>query len=209
MIAALAIVTHPAVMLPVSLIAIAFALPFDRHRRRLLLCWLVAVVVAVPATVLTLASPVVDETSRSTQVYSLVTTVLVRVLVLALPVLLDVLAARWADVAWLPASLAGLAVAVPAVLWLPFQLDVGWSGVDADAAAARAGDVPAGRTPSSRAGSTACCRVPTRSTSCTRSSATAPSSTASSSPRACGATGSPATRSTPGSSPSAASRPWS
>ena len=93
---AVSLATHPAVMLPVSIIAILFALPREQRRGRLLLCWLAAVLVAVPATWMTVTSPVVDETSRSTQLYSLVTTVLIRVLVLAIPVFLDVLASRWA-----------------------------------------------------------------------------------------------------------------
>jgi hypothetical protein len=127
--AAVALMTHPAVMLPVSIIAILFALPFERRRGRLLLCWLAAAVVAVPATWMTITSPVVDQTSRSTQLYSLVTTVLIRVLVLAIPVFLDALAARWARVTALPMSLIGLSVVLVGLAWLPFQLDVGWSGV--------------------------------------------------------------------------------
>jgi hypothetical protein len=127
--AAVALATHPAVMLPVSAIAVAFALPGEHHRRRLLLCWLAALVVAVPATWMMLASPVVDETSRSTQVYSLLTTVGMRVLVLAIPVFLDVLAARWPRVTALPVSLIGLSVFSLGAVWLPFQLNVGWSGV--------------------------------------------------------------------------------
>ena len=127
--AALAMITHPAVMLPVSIIAILFALPFEKRRGRLLLCWLVAAVVAVPATWMTVTSPVVDQTSRSTQLYSLVTTVFIRVLVLAIPVFLDALAARWAKVRALPVSLVGLSIVLLGLAWLPFQLDVGWSGV--------------------------------------------------------------------------------
>ncbi len=127
--AALSLITHPAVMLPVSIIAIVVALPFERRRGRLLLCWLAAAVVAVPATWMTVTSPVVDQTSRSTQLYSLVTTVFIRVLVLAIPVFLDALASRWARVRALPVSLVGLSVVLVGLAWLPFQLDVGWSGV--------------------------------------------------------------------------------
>jgi hypothetical protein len=127
--AAVSMITHPAVMLPVSIIAILCALPFERRRGRLLLCWLAAAVVAVPATWMTVTSPVVDQTSRSTQLYSLLTTVLIRVLVLAIPVLLDALAARWGKVKGLPVGLVGLSVVLVGLAWLPFQLDVGWSGV--------------------------------------------------------------------------------
>lgn len=127
--AALSMITHPAVMLPVSIIAILFALPFEKRRGRLLLCWLAAAVVAVPATWMTVTSPVVDQTSRSTQLYSLVTTVFIRVLVLAIPVFLDALASRWGRIRALPVSLVGLSVVLVGLAWLPFQLDVGWSGV--------------------------------------------------------------------------------
>jgi hypothetical protein len=127
--AAVALVTHPAVMLPVSLIALAFALPFERHRWRMVVCWLIAAVVAIPATWMTITSPVVDQTTRSSQLISLVTTVLIRVLVLAVPVFLDVLARRWPGVTRLPMSLVGFSIVLVGLGWLPFQLDVGWSGV--------------------------------------------------------------------------------
>jgi hypothetical protein len=127
--AAISLATHPAVMLPVSLIAIAFALAFGRNRRRLLVCWLIAVAVAVPATLLTLSSPVVGQTPRSAQLAMLLSTVLIRVLVLAEPVMLDALASRWSRITAIPVSFAALGVVLIALAWQPFQLYVGWSGV--------------------------------------------------------------------------------
>jgi hypothetical protein len=127
--AALAIITHPAVLLPISVVAVLLALPTERHRRRLLLCWAVAVVVAVPAIALTLVSPVVAETTLSAQMFSLWTTVGIRVLVLAIPVLLDLLAAHWPRATALPVSFGALCVLLVALAWRPFQLDIGWSGL--------------------------------------------------------------------------------
>ena len=146
--AALALMIHPAVMLPMSGIAILFALPTERHRGRLLGCWAVAVVVAIPATFYTLASPVVSETSGKLQAISLVTTVLERIPVLAIPVALDVLARHWRP-AWpggrhaLPAGMAALSLVVVYLMWQPFNLDLGWSGVThRDSLAALARFVP-------------------------------------------------------------------
>jgi hypothetical protein len=127
--AALALVTHPAVMVPISLIAVAVALPTERRRRLLIGCWLLSVAVAVPAIVLALTSPVVAQTSRAVQLANLGTTVGIRILVLAFPVVLDVLAARWRRVAALPISLGALCVVLLALAWQPFQLDIAWSGV--------------------------------------------------------------------------------
>jgi hypothetical protein len=127
--AAFAMVTHPAVMVPISLIAVLIALPTERRRRLLLGCWLIALAVAVPAIVLALTSPVVTQTSRAVQLYNLWTTVGMRILVIAIPVFLDALAARWRTVAALPISLGALCVVLVALAWQPFQLDIAWSGV--------------------------------------------------------------------------------
>jgi hypothetical protein len=127
--AAIALATHPAVMLPMSLIAIAFALAFGHNRRRLVACWVIAAAVAVPATLLTLSSPVVDQTSGAMQVGMLLATVFTRVPVLALPVFLDVLAARWSRITAIPVSFVTLCVVCVALAWQPFQLYIGWSGV--------------------------------------------------------------------------------
>jgi hypothetical protein len=127
--AAVALVTHPAVMVPISLIAVAIALPTERRRRLLLGCWLIALAVAVPAIVLALTSPVVAETSRAVQLYNLWTTVGIRILVVAIPVFLDALAARWRSATALPFALGAVCVVLVALAWQPFQLDIAWSGV--------------------------------------------------------------------------------
>jgi hypothetical protein len=49
--------------------------------------------------------------------------------VLALPVFLDVLAARWSRITAIPVSFATLCVVLTALAWQPFQLYIGWSGV--------------------------------------------------------------------------------
>ncbi len=96
MLAGLAIATHPAVLLPISLIAVVAAWPTAGDRRRpLVVCWSIAVVAAVPAIATTLASPILSETSAGQQIVSLLGTVGVRILVIAVPLALD-LAARGA-----------------------------------------------------------------------------------------------------------------
>jgi hypothetical protein len=127
--AALALVTHAAVMVPISLIAVAVALPTERRRRLLVGCWLIALAITVPAIVLALTSPVVDQTSRAVQLYNLGTTVGIRILVLAIPMFLDALAARWRTIVALPIALGALSVTLVALAWQPFQLDIAWTGV--------------------------------------------------------------------------------
>lgn len=127
--AALSMVTHPAVMVPISLIAVLVAVCTERRPRVLLGCWLIAVAVAVPAIVLALTSPVVAQTSRAVQLYNLWTTVGIRILVIAIPVVLDAIAARWRRVSALPIALGALSIVLVALAWQPFQLDIAWSGV--------------------------------------------------------------------------------
>jgi hypothetical protein len=129
LLAALSIATHPAVMLPISIVALVVGGRAEPHRRRQLAqCWLVAVVVAVPAIVMTATSPVVSQTSTRQQLVSLVSTVAVRILVLAVPVALDV-GARRGVTARLPLVATVVFIGLLPLMWQPFLLRSGWHGV--------------------------------------------------------------------------------
>jgi hypothetical protein len=123
------LVTHPAVMLPVSVLALAFGLPVESHRARLGGCWAIAALISVPAMAMTLDSPVVAESSRWQVVGNLVATVLVRALVPAIPLALDAATRRRWVAPRLPIAVAVVSVALVAAMWRPFLLRAGWSGI--------------------------------------------------------------------------------
>lgn len=85
---ALCQVTHPAVMLPpVALLALAYAWSPER-RRRVLAAYGVALLAALPAVWLTLATPALAQNSRRAVLINYVGTMAPRMLILILPLLL-------------------------------------------------------------------------------------------------------------------------
>jgi hypothetical protein len=116
---------HPAVMLPISGLLVLAWLPFEPRRARLLGAYAASVLAAVPAVVLTFASPVMGQVSRRFELYSLGETVVMRLPVVALPLVYEQVARlRWR---WLPAALAAASVLLVAgPMWNTFSLRVGW-----------------------------------------------------------------------------------
>ena len=128
---ALSLIVHPAVMLPISIVIVGIAVVFLRDRGRLALAWLVAVVLSVPAIVLTLDSPVVDQTSRRFELLTLGLTVLTRVWVIAVPLVYEQLArvpGSWGRLA-LPLGFSALSLGLFLPMWRPFSLDTGWAAL--------------------------------------------------------------------------------
>ena len=128
---ALSLIVHPAVMLPISIVIVGIAVVFLRDRGRLALAWLVAVVLSVPAIVLTLDSPVVDQTSRRFELLTLGLTVLTRVWVIAVPLVYEQLAripGSWGRLA-LPLGFSVLSLGLFLPMWRPFSLDTGWAAL--------------------------------------------------------------------------------
>ena len=124
LLAIVAQVIHPAVAVPIAALLVLTALPHEAQRSRLLACWALSLAAALPAAALTLAAPVVHQTSAFTAVYQLVTTVTVRAMVIVLPVLYAQLAAR-------PHRRIGPLVTIVSVgllapMWRPFLLADGW-----------------------------------------------------------------------------------
>ena len=95
------------------------------------LAWLVAVVLSMPALVLTLDSPVVDQTSRRFELLTLGLTVLTRVWVIAVPLVYEQLArisGSWGRLA-LPLGFSVLSLGLFLPMWRPFSLDTGWAAL--------------------------------------------------------------------------------
>lgn len=83
--AALAQGTHAPLLMPLTALLVAAALPFEAHRRRLVVAWACATALAAPAAALVLLSPVVADTTLATQLLNLAGTIAARAFVLAGP----------------------------------------------------------------------------------------------------------------------------
>jgi hypothetical protein len=128
---ALSLIVHPAVLLPISIVIIGIAVVLLRDRGRLALAWLVAVLLSVPAILLTVSSPVVDQTSRRFELLTLGLTVLTRIWVIALPLVYEQLAripGSWGRLA-LPLGFVVLSLGLLLPMWRPFSLDTGWTAL--------------------------------------------------------------------------------
>jgi hypothetical protein len=128
---ALSLIVHPAVMLPISIVIVGIGVVLLRDRARLAVAWLVAAVVSVPAVVLTLDSPVVDQTSRRFELLTLGLTVLTRIWVIAVPLVYEQLArlpGTWGRL-WLPLGVSVVSLGLFVPMWRPFSLDTGWAGL--------------------------------------------------------------------------------
>jgi hypothetical protein len=79
-------VTHPAVMMPIAGLLVLTALPFEQDRPRLLAAYAASAALAMPAAVVLLLSPTLDETGATSAVMNLLGTVGVRCLVFVLPI---------------------------------------------------------------------------------------------------------------------------
>jgi len=86
--AALAQASHPGVVLPMMLVLVVFWWWFERDRRALARCYLISLVVALPAALLLLASPVASDAGLRSDLYNFWTTVGVRQLVVSVPIAL-------------------------------------------------------------------------------------------------------------------------
>jgi hypothetical protein len=88
--AALAQVTHPAVILPIVGALVAGWMVFEPDRRALLRAYALSVLPAIPAALIVLHSPVFVETSAATKFVNFWSTVGPRVLIVAIPLALVV-----------------------------------------------------------------------------------------------------------------------
>ena len=120
--AALAQVTHPAVVAPIAAGAVALRLPFETGpgRRRLLRWYGLSLLPMIPAAWLVVRSPVFEDSSLTVKLANFVTTLLPRCLVLVVPVGL-VLLSRLRLRGRGPAAFAFTA-ALLAVTWRPLLL---------------------------------------------------------------------------------------
>jgi hypothetical protein len=124
---ALAQLTHIAVVLPIAAVLVLVRLRGEPHRRALVTCYLISVLIALPAAWPVLGSPVFIETSALTEAWQLLGTVLIRLCVFVPPVLAMVWAGRGRP--WWPAALAGVAVVANLAVLAPLDAGYSWTAL--------------------------------------------------------------------------------
>jgi hypothetical protein len=124
--AALAQVTHPAVVAPLAFGLVALRLPFepagDAGRRRLLKWYGLTLVPMIPATWLVVRSPVFEESSTWVKLSEFVTTIVPRAAVLVIPVALVLLLRPARRRAWVGPAAFAAGAALLALSWRPLLL---------------------------------------------------------------------------------------
>ena len=129
----LAQIIHPAVTIPIAAMAVVIWLPFERRDRRVPLVgwWLVTVALSAPAVWAVFQSPVVGQTSATTQLGALLQTVAMRALVVGVPFGLVALQQQQFRrlPAWTPAVLSVVFVALQWPMYTPFGMDFGWGAL--------------------------------------------------------------------------------
>jgi len=112
--------THPAVMLPICVVVVAVRLYFEPDRPALLRAYAASLLIALPAAVLVLLSPVVEDTSKRDLLLNFLGTTLQRSVVIVWPFV--VIAAMRTPIA-ARASLLAAALLVVNVAVLPLRQD--------------------------------------------------------------------------------------
>ena len=130
----LASIIHPAVVMPIVALTVWCRLPFEPRDRRWALIgwWAASVVISLPAAWAVLQSPVVAETSRSTQVTALLQTVGMRLLVLAVPIAFVLIQRYVRPPGWVPVALTVAFIALQWPMYQPFGMDFAWGSLRRD-----------------------------------------------------------------------------
>jgi len=122
--AALAMLTHAAVLVPLTALVVAAWLPREHDRRGLLTAWAAATLAALPAVAVVVASPVATDSSTATQIAALAETLAARAFVVIVPAAFTVL--RRSGRSSLGPALFGAALVMNVALYSPLQLDQAW-----------------------------------------------------------------------------------
>jgi hypothetical protein len=126
--AALAQLTHAAVLVPIAALLVAIRYRNEPHRRALVVGWLISLLVALPGAVLVFASPVAAQNSLIYTTWIEIETVALRSLVFLVPMALVAMQrSGWRRTA--PMLAAGFLVVVQLVT-IPFSgMAAGWSAL--------------------------------------------------------------------------------
>jgi len=124
----LAQATHPAVALPLAAILVACWLPFERRPRLLLGCFALTLLIAAPAVILTLTSPVFGDASTRDVAVNFISTLASRSSAIFMPLLFAV-AARHLRSALAGITALGVAVLMNVALQAPMRVAYGWNSL--------------------------------------------------------------------------------
>jgi hypothetical protein len=122
--AALAQITHPAVLMPIVAVLVLACLPWERNRRGLITAYLWSVLFALPAVWFVLRSPVFTDSSVQTKLANFFSTVGPRCLIIAVPVLLAVAKRHLRD--WAAPLTVAVLVAANLAMWPPMGIPQAW-----------------------------------------------------------------------------------
>lgn len=124
-------IIHPAVAMPIVAITVLSWLPFEKRERRAPLVgwWLVTVAISLPAVYAVFQSPVVAQSSTTTEITALVRTVAMRSLVLAVPIALVVVQRYLRLPGFTPVALTVLFVVLQWPMYMPFGMNFAWGSL--------------------------------------------------------------------------------
>jgi hypothetical protein len=127
--AAVAQATHPVIVLPIALVLVGAAalLRWEPRRSELLRWWALSAVLAAPAVLIALLSPVFTDASRTTILVNFAATLAVRSLVVAVPLGLAFAATRRPRFGGPAAVVLLIALNVAAIR--PFDLEYAWKAL--------------------------------------------------------------------------------
>lgn len=127
--AALAQLTHPAVLVPIAAVTVLLRLRWEPARRALVVGYLISLAAAIPAILVVLRSSVFTEASTGVRIASFADTVLPRAEFLLIPVLLA-LGRRFRPEPAMGAFLAAAVAVTLAISWGYLRIPYSWAGMD-------------------------------------------------------------------------------
>ena len=131
--------THPAILMPITLLVVAAWFPWERRKRALALAYGISVLASLPFAYLVFDSPVMEDTSLAVKIGNFAATLAVRLFVVAAPLALA--AIQHSGARWLPKSLirrgvepyalatVAIAIFLNVVFLRPFELTWAWAGL--------------------------------------------------------------------------------
>jgi hypothetical protein len=129
--------THPAVVLPMGLVLVAWWWRWEPDRRRLLRYYAASLLPAIPAALIVFASPVFGDSDPVVVVTSFFGTLGVRILVLAIPIALVVVQRRlqsnttpWRVATHFPAAACAVLLLSNVVLVGPLEAEYSWGALN-------------------------------------------------------------------------------
>ena len=131
--------THPAILMPITLLVVAAWFPWERRKRALALAYGISVLASLPFAYLVFDSPVMEDTSLAVKIGNFAATLAVRLFVVAAPLALAAIqhsGARWLPKPLIrrgvePYALGAVAIAIflNLVFLRPFELTWAWAGL--------------------------------------------------------------------------------